>query len=60
MQHKKATFTPQEVADLTMEFYMRNYIEGFFLSSAIIKNVDYTSELLIKTLKILRFEKGFS
>ncbi|MDA9471037.1 Biotin synthase related containing protein [Enterococcus sp. 5H] len=42
-----------------MEFYMRNYIEGLFLSSAIIKNVDYTSELLIKTLKILRYEKGF-
>ena len=55
----RATFTPQEVADLTMEFYMRNYIEGLFLSSAIIKNVDYTSELLIKTLKILRYEKGF-
>ncbi|MBO0468486.1 putative DNA modification/repair radical SAM protein [Enterococcus plantarum] len=55
----RATFTPQEVADLTMDFYMRNYIEGLFLSSAIIKNVDYTSELLIKTLKILRHEKGF-
>lgn len=55
----RATFTPQEVADLTMDFYMRNYIEGLFLSSAIIKNVDYTSELLIKTLKILRYEKGF-
>ncbi|MBL1227034.1 putative DNA modification/repair radical SAM protein [Enterococcus sp. BWR-S5] len=55
----RATFTPQEVADLTMDFYMRNYIEGLFLSSAIIKNVDYTTELLIKTLKILRYEKGF-
>lgn len=55
----RATFTPQEVADLTMDFYMRNYIEGLFLSSAIIKNVDYTSELLIKTLTILRYEKGF-
>ncbi|MEI5988798.1 hypothetical protein A5881_000285 [Enterococcus termitis] len=55
----RATFTPQEVADLTMDFYRRNYIEGLFLSSAIIKNVDYTSELLIKTLKILRYEKGF-
>ncbi|EOI01931.1 hypothetical protein UAY_01340 [Enterococcus moraviensis ATCC BAA-383] len=55
----RATFTPQEVADLTMDFYMRNYIEGLFLSSAIIKDVDYTSELLIKTLKILRYEKGF-
>ncbi|MGM0214163.1 putative DNA modification/repair radical SAM protein [Enterococcus sp. AZ109] len=55
----RATFTPKEVADLTMDFYMRNYIEGLFLSSAIIKNVDYTCELLIKTLKILREEKGF-
>lgn len=42
-----------------MDFYMRNYIEGLFLSSAIIKNPDYTCELLIKTLKILREEKGF-
>ncbi|MGC6770224.1 putative DNA modification/repair radical SAM protein [Enterococcus sp. LJL128] len=58
-QIPRATFTPQEVADLTMDFYMRNYIEGLFLSSAIIKNVDYTCELLIKTLKILRYEKGF-
>lgn len=55
----RATFTPKEVADLTMDFYMRNYIEGLFLSSAIIKNVDYTCELLIKTLTILRQEKGF-
>jgi len=55
----RATFTPQEVADLTMDFYMRNYIEGLFLSSAIIKNPDYTCELLIKTLKILREEKDF-
>ncbi|MDH6365270.1 putative DNA modification/repair radical SAM protein [Enterococcus sp. PF1-24] len=55
----RATFTPQEVADLTMDFYMRNYIEGLFLSSAIIKDVDYTCELLIETLKILRHEKGF-
>lgn len=55
----RATFSPQEVADLTIDFYMRNYIEGLFLSSAIIKNVDYTTELLIKTLKILRFDKGF-
>lgn len=58
-QIPRATFTPQEVADLTMDFYMRNYIEGLFLSSAIIKDVDYTCELLIETLKILRHEKGF-
>lgn len=55
----RAAFTPREVADLTMDFYMRNYIEGLFLSSAIIQNVDYTCELLIETLRILRHEKGF-
>ena len=44
---------------MTIDFYRRNYIEGLFLSSAIIKNPDYTCELLVKTLKILREEKGF-
>lgn len=58
-QIPRVTFTPREIADLTMDFYMRNYIEGLFLSSAIIKNVDYTCELLIETLRILREEKGF-
>lgn len=55
----RATFTPREIADLTIDFYMRNYIEGLFLSSAIIKNADYTTELLIETLRILREEHGF-
>lgn len=55
----RATFTPQEVADLTMDFYMRNYIEGLFLSSAIVKNPDCTCELLIEALQILRYQKGF-
>lgn len=50
----RATFTPKEVIDLTMEFYRRNYIEGLFLSSAIIRNPDYTMELLIKVAKELR------
>lgn len=58
-QIPRATFSPQEIADLTIDFYKRNYIEGLFLSSAIIKNADYTCELLIKTLRILREEKGF-
>lgn len=51
---KRASFTPEEVAELTMNFYRRNYIEGLFLSSAIVKNPDYTMELLYKTLKLLR------
>lgn len=57
---KRASFTPEEVADLTMNFYRRNYIEGLFLSSAIIKNPDYTMELLYKTLKLLRHEYLFN
>lgn len=55
----RATFTPRELADLTMNFYRRNYIEGLFLSSGIIKNPDYTCEQLIETLRLLREEYGF-
>lgn len=58
-QIPRATFTPEEIARLTMDFYLRNYIEGLFLSSAIIKNPDYTCELLIKTLRLLRETHGF-
>lgn len=57
---KRATFTPREVADLTINFYKRNYIEGLFLSSAVIKSPDYTMELLIKTVAILRKEYLFN
>lgn len=57
---KRATFTPQEVADLTINFYKRNYIEGLFLSSAVIKSPDYTMELLVKTVSILRNEYKFN
>ncbi|MBE0490632.1 MAG: putative DNA modification/repair radical SAM protein [Sulfurospirillum sp.] len=56
---KRASFSPRELAKLTIEFYKRNYIEGLFLSSGIIKNEDYTMELLITCLKILRYEYGF-
>lgn len=56
----RATFTPRELADLTIQFYRRNYIEGLFLSSGIIKSPDYTCERLIETLKILRSEYRFS
>lgn len=55
----RAAFTPQELADLTISFYRRNYIEGLFLSSGVLKSPDYTTELMIKTLQILRFQYGF-
>lgn len=56
---RRAAFTPDEVVTLTMNFYRRNYIEGLFLSSAIIKNPNYTMELLTSVLKKLRIEQGF-
>ncbi len=55
-----ATFTPREIADLTISFYKRNYIEGLFLSSAVIKNPDYTMECLYETIYILRKEYKFN
>lgn len=56
----RATFTPREIADLTINFYKRNYIEGLFLSSAVIKSPDYTMEKLIKSISILRNEYNFN
>ena len=56
---RRATFTPRELADLTMQFYRRNYIEGLFLSSAVVNNPDYTCELMLETLRILRQEYHF-
>lgn len=50
----RATFTPEEVCSLTIEFYRRNYIEGLFLSSGIVQSPDYTMELICKTLHDLR------
>lgn len=55
----RAAFTPSEVCELTMEFYRRNYIEGLFLSSGIVKSPDYTMELLYETLWKLRREYHF-
>lgn len=55
----RASFTPEEVCRLTMEFYRRNYIEGLFLSSGILKNPDFTMELLYQTLYKLRCEYNF-
>ena len=56
----RASFTPRELADLTMDFYRRNYIEGLFLSSAVWVNPDYTMERLLLTARLLREEKGFN
>lgn len=55
----RASFRPRELADLTMEFYWRNYIEGLFLSSGVLKSPDYTTERIIECLRILREEYGF-
>ncbi len=55
----RASFTPQEVCDLTMGFYRRNYIEGLFLSSGIFRNPDVTMDLLYQTLYKLRREYNF-
>ena len=55
----RTTFTPRELADLTIQFYRRNYIEGLFLSSAVLVNPDYTTERMIEALRILREEYGF-
>lgn len=57
---KRAAFTVQEVVDLTINFYRRNYIEGLFLSSGIFKNADYTMERLVLVAKKLRTEHNFN
>ena len=56
---RRARFTPQEVADLTIAFYRRNYIEGLFLSSGIVKSSNHTMEQLIETARILREDYDF-
>src|SRR6195952_4686901 len=56
----RARFTPEEVAWLTVEFYKRNYIEGLFLSSGVIRSSDYTMEELIRVAKLLRTEEKFN
>lgn len=57
---KRAIFTPEEVCTITINFYRRNYIEGLFLSSGIIKSPDYTMELLIETISLLRNKYHFN
>lgn len=56
----RTTFTPEEVCNLTMEFYRRNYIEGLFLSSGIIKSPNHTMELITQTLFLLRTKYHFN
>ena len=55
----RTSFTPEEVCELVIGFYRRNYIEGLFLSSGILKSPDYTMELICRTLKMLREEHHF-
>jgi putative DNA modification/repair radical SAM protein len=56
---RRARFTAREVADLTLSFYRRNYIEGLFLSSGIIRSPDYTMEQIVEVARILREEHDF-
>ncbi|HEX8310018.1 MAG TPA: putative DNA modification/repair radical SAM protein [Chthoniobacteraceae bacterium] len=56
---RRARFTPEEVVQLTLDFYRRNYIEGLFLSSGIIRNPDYTMEQVVKVARTLRVDHGF-
>lgn len=54
---KRATFTPKEVVELTLNFYKRNYIEGLFLSSGVVRSPDHTMEQLLEVVKTLRERK---
>ncbi len=56
----RSAFTPGEIAELTIGFYRRNYIEGLFLSSAVVKSPDYTMEQIIKTVSALREQHRFN
>jgi putative DNA modification/repair radical SAM protein len=56
----RAAFTPEELADLTIQFYRRNYIEGLFLSSGVFRSPDYTTELMIRALRLLREQYRFN
>jgi len=56
----RATFTPDELVDITINFYKRNYIEGLFLSSAVLKNPNYTMELMLEAVRKLREQENFN
>jgi len=57
---RRAVFTPEELADLTIQFYRRNYIEGLFLSSGVLVSPDYTTERMIRCLDLLRRRHRFN
>ena len=57
---RRAAFTPRELAELTIQFYRRNYIEGLFLSSGVLRSPDYTTERMIAALRLLRQDYGFN
>ena len=57
---RRTAFTPRELADLTIQFYLRNYIEGLFLSSGVLRDPDYTTLRMIESLRLLRQEYGFN
>ena len=56
----RASFEPDELARLTIEFYRRNYIEGLFLSSAVEISPDHTAERILESLQLLRVKYGFA
>lgn len=56
----RASFEPDELARLTIEFYRRNYIEGLFLSSAVEVSPDHTAERILESLRLLRYKYGFN
>ena len=57
---RQAAFTPRELAELTIGFYRRNYIEGLFLSSGVLRSPDYTTEQMIECLRLLRQDYRFN
>lgn len=57
---RRTAFTPRELAELTVQFYRRNYIEGLFLSSGVLRDPDYTTLRMIESLQLLRQEYGFN
>ena len=57
---RRARFTPEEVVQLTLDFYRRNYIEGLFLSSGIIRDADHTMEQMVRAAKMLRSDHAFA
>lgn len=56
----RAGLSPREIAEITLNFYKRNYIEGLFLSSAIVRSVDYTMEMMVRSIELLRTNYCFN